>query len=159
MPRHQIFQLGSAIIIGLLIGGANRLPKFPKYIPGVSSIIFFMGSLIFWMIPLSVDLSVVSPKLNYLRLINIIIAAFLIQQTMRNTSLEIKVIFYVALTSKLIGVGLVLSNLNILLCSTFTIGQQNTTGHYLIAIGVLSLFATYATFLKETKNKKPPQLD
>lgn len=150
MPRHQLLQLPSALVIGLMMGEINYKPQLTISFPRISILLFLIGSLIFWMLPLSVDLSVIDPKMNWLMLLNMFLAGYLSLHALKNANLEIKVIFYATLTAKLIGVGLVLSSLDILLCSAFTIAQQNTTGNYLIGIGTFFLLVTFVTFFRET---------
>lgn len=154
MPRHQILQLPIALLLGLLLGAVSYTYLKLTFIPRIAGLIFVMGSLAFWMLPLSVDLAVIYPLFNWVMIVNMLIAGVLWYYSLKNAALEVKVVFYALLTSMLIGIGLVLSNFDILLCSAFTIQQQNETGNYMIGIGVFILLFTYFTFLREAGKKR-----
>lgn len=146
MPRHQLFQLPFFLILGLVLTRYFNPSISKSDAVKISGIIFVMGSLVFWMLPLSIDLAVIHPWFNRLMHLNLFIAGILLFLSLHRASLPIKMVFYGMLTAMLIGTGIILSNFSILLCSAFDIPQQQETGNYLIAIGAVFLILTYLTF-------------
>lgn len=146
MPRHQLLQLPFFLILGLVVTRYFKLPIPQSESVKISGIIFVMGSLIFWMLPLSIDLTVIYPWFNRLMHLHLFIAGILLFLSIHRASLPIKIVFYGMLTAMLIGSGIILNNFSILLCSAFNIPQQQETGNYLMAIGVFFLILTYLTF-------------
>ena len=76
------------------------------------------------------------------------IAGILLFPALRNILFEIKILFLGMLSAMMLATGITLRAFNILLCSSFDIGQQKETGFYLIIIGFLLFVLTFVTFFK-----------
>lgn len=153
MPRHQLIQLPLMLLLGIII--AFTLPKLiiKELHWGISALIFIMASLVFWMLPLSIDFTIVSESFNRLMHINMLICGVLLIAAFRGIIFELKYIFMGMVSAMLASTGLSLSVFNILLCSSFDIEQQKETGLLLIIIGV-SLFVANIVFFFRALSKK-----
>lgn len=153
MQRHQIIQLPLMVLIGIILsyGFPNKVINGIHY--SIAILILIMSSFIFWMIPRSIDLTILYPWFNRLMHINMIVVGFYIIITLRNLILELKIAFLLMLCAMLITSGLALHNIKILLCSSFSIEQQNITGLYLMIIGI-SFFIYTLIVLFKTLNYK-----
>lgn len=158
MPRHQLIQLPSMILIGLILGKifGNKIKLELQW--SISILIIAAFSVVFWMIPRSIDLAVIHADFNRLMHVDMIITGFFIQSILKNTIPEVKITFLGMISSMTIATGIALTAFNLLLCSSFTIEQQKETGKLLIIIGILLYFFTLITFFREsnpsTKNQQ-----
>lgn len=150
MPRHQLIQLPSMILIGLILGKifGNKIKLELQW--SISILIIAAFSVVFWMIPRSIDLAVIHADFNRLMHVDMIITGFFIQSILKNTIPEVKITFLGMISSMTIATGIALTAFNLLLCSSFTIEQQKETGKLLIIIGILLYFFTLITFFKES---------
>ncbi len=152
MPRHQLIQLPSMLLLGLILGRKyGKFVKLPIYW-SISILIIVMFSLIFWMIPRSIDLAVIYSNFNRLMHINMILSGFFILSILKKTIPEVRIAFLGMVSSMTIATGITLVAFNLLLCSSFTIVQQKTTGKLLLLIGLTLYFITLITFFKGAKN-------
>ena len=81
-------------------------------------------------------------------------AGILLIPVLRNILFEIKILFLGMISAMMLATGITLRAFNILLCSSFDIGQQKETGFYLIIIGFLLFVLTFITFFKAPGEKK-----
>lgn len=148
MLRHQIIQLPTMFLLGILL--ALIFPKWRiKDISwGISALIFIMASLIFWMLPHSVDFAVIYESFNRLMHLNMLVCGALLVASFRGLLFEIKVLFLGMISAKLIAVGIVFRVFSILLCSSFDIQQQKETGAYLIVLGAILFLCTFIVFFR-----------
>lgn len=146
MPRHQAIQLPTMFGIGIAIALYFKtiIIKEPSW--AYSSLIFIFFSLIFWMLPHSIDQAVIYPAFNRLMHIHIIVCGILLVASFRILSFEIKTFYLGMLSAKLATIGIVMRVFNILLCGSFTIRQQQETGTYFILIGTLLFIYTFIRF-------------
>lgn len=112
-----------------------------------------MASLIFWMLPRSVDESVIHPAFNRIMHFNMLVAGFSTIAIFRNMIFEIKIFFLGMTAAMLLATGITLRVFDMLLCSSFNIDQQKETGFYLIGIAV-GLFIGTLIFLFKKLSKK-----
>lgn len=155
MVRHQLLQLPSMIGLGMLLGAIVlhfRLRSIPWV---VAALIFCLSSLAFWMIPRSIDLAVITFSINWAMHLNMLIVGVIIVSVWRNAVLEVKVTFLGMLSAMLMAVGFSLRSFELLLCSSFTIEQQQETGLYLAALGGLLFWAAAVTFFRGLASALP----
>ena len=149
MPRHQIIQLPAMFMLGLILA-----LNFRKWIISdlswvIAVFIFIMASLIFWMLPRSIDLSVLYPGFNMVMHFNMFLAGGLLIAVLRRILFEVKILFLGMFSAMLLVTGITLRTFDILLCSSFNVEQQEQTGLYLIIIGSLMFLLTFLIFFKE----------
>ena len=154
MPRHQIIQLPAMFVLGLIAGIYFSTINIKETSRGIAILIFIMASFIFWMLPHSIDKAVMIPAFNRVMHFNIIIAGFLLMPVLRNIVFEIKILFLGMLSAMVLATGIALRAFDILLCSSFDIGQQKETGLYLIIIGFALFVLTFVAFFKASVNIK-----
>lgn len=145
MSRHQILQLPAMLLLGILTGIIFSKINIDDTSWGLAILILIMFSLIFWMIPRSVDLAVVHPYFNRVMHINMLLAGFFLIAVLRKIIFEIKVAFLGMLSAMLLAAGITLSSFDIQVCSSFNIQQQKDTGFYMIMIGIVVFVATLFT--------------
>lgn len=115
---------------------------------GITVFILTMFSLIFWMIPHSIDKAVILPWFNRVMHVNMFAAGFFVVPAFRQMIFEIKIVFLGMISAMVIATGITLTVFNILLCSAFNIVQQRQTGTWLIIIGTLLFITTLFTFFR-----------
>lgn len=158
MPRHQVMQLPVMFFLGIGVG-----LRFVKgwVIPlswSIAVLIIVMASFIFWMLPHSIDLAVISASFNRIMHLNMIVAGFLLVPVLHHSLFEIKIIFSGMLAAMLIAAGITLLTFNILLCSAFTIEQQKDTGMLLLIIGLVLYAVTITIFFRGLQKNKEKSL-
>lgn len=149
MPRHQLIQLPAMFLLGLLFAFA----VFRKFAIAdlsweISGLIVIMTSLVFWMLPHSVDLAAINPSVNRIMQLNMIFAGLLLVAIFRDLIIEVKILFLAMISSMLLAVGITLRVFDVLLCSSFNIAEQKTTGLYLILFSLLLFLFTLVLFFK-----------
>lgn len=136
------------LVLGIILGW-----RFSKRLVidvwwGIGILIFIMASLVFWMLPHSVDLAVIRPSFNRIMHVNMLIAGFLLLPVLRSTIFEAKIIFCGMVSAMLIATGITLTSFDILLCSAFNIEQQKDTGFWLLIAGLAFFAGTIYIFFR-----------
>lgn len=149
MSRHQVFQLPAIFLLGLILGVNFSQLIIKDVYWGIASLIFIMASLTFWMLPRSIDLSVMNQSFNRVMHVNMLIAGVLTMVALKGIVLEIKILFLGMLSVMLVVTGFTLRTFDILVCSSFNIEQQKETGLYWVIIGSLMFILTFFIFFKE----------
>ena len=148
MPRHQIIQLPSMFLLGLILGIKFSHFSIKETSYGIAILILIMTSLAFWMLPRSIDYAIISPSFNRIMHFNMLLAGFLLMAVLRNIIFEIKILFLGMVSAMILAAGVTLKSFDILLCSSFSIEQQKETGFYLIVVGSLLFVLTLIVFFK-----------
>lgn len=158
MSRHQVIQLPVMFFLGM---GTGQWFAKSWEIPlswGIAVLIIVMASFIFWMLPHSIDLAVISPSFNRIMHVNMMVTGFFLVPVLHHILFEIKIIFWGMLAAMLIAAGITLLTFNILLCSAFTIEQQKDTGLLLLIIGLILYVVTLAVFFRGLQKNKDASL-
>lgn len=153
MPRHQIIQLPAMFGAGFILGIYFSHFNIKETSWGIAVLIFTMSTFVFWMLPHSIDYAVINTTFNRIMHLNMLIAGILLMPVLRNIIFEIKILFLGMLSAMMLATGIALRAFNILLCSSFNIGQQKETGFYLIIIGFLLFVLTFVVFFKAAGEK------
>lgn len=148
MMRHQLLQLPAMLVLGIAAGF-----WFSKYFhigitTGITILIFIMASIIFWMLPHSIDYAVINASFNRIMHVNMLIAGFFAIPVLQKTLFEIRIIFIGMLSSMLFATGITLTNYDLLLCSSYDISQQKETGIRLIITGIIFYAGTIFIFIR-----------
>lgn len=151
MPRHQLIQLPAMVLLGMAGGWQVSRFSVRDIFVGVGLLIFVMASLIFWMLPLSIDVAVIYPLVNRIMHINMFLCGWMIVIVWRRSRFEIKILFSGMMASVLMATGIALQSFEILLCSSFNIAQQKETGFYLVGAGVLLFAYTLSVLFRKEK--------
>ncbi len=153
MQRHQLIQLTSMLILGIITNIVIFQFSVKNVWIGISLFIFITASIIFWMLPLSIDFAVIYEWINRVMHLNIFIVGILISTLIRGDLNELKIYFLGMHTAMSFAIGIALRSFNILLCSSFDILQQQETGLYLIYISIALFVFTIIIFFR-LGNKK-----
>lgn len=148
MPRHQLLQLPAMLGLAVISGVYFSKLFIKELYWGIAVLIFIMSSIIFWMLPHSIDWAVINTSFNRVMHINMFVAGFLLILVLRNNIFEIKIVFFGMLSAMILVSGITLKAFNILLCSSFNIEQQKETGFYLIIIGFVLFVSTVFVFIR-----------
>ncbi|MBS1558057.1 MAG: hypothetical protein JST69_04950 [Bacteroidetes bacterium] len=155
MPRHQVLQLPAMFTLGIALAILFKKVNIHAISWGIAVLIMVMTSLIFWMLPRSIDLTIVYPWFNRVMHVTMLMAGFFTITVWRNIIFEIKITFPGMVAAMVLATGLALRTFTILLCSSFTLEQQKETGLYLIVIGfVLFVFMLTILFRELGRAKK-----
>lgn len=157
MPRHQLIQLPAMLALGVILGLNFTRLNIKDSAWGLAVLICIMTSLVFWMLPHSIDLAVINKSFNRIMHLNMLIAGVLLIAVLRNIIFEIKILFLGMFSAMVLATGITLRAFDILLCSSFNISQQKETGFYLIIAGILLFIFTFVTFFKALGNSSNPQ--
>lgn len=156
MVHHQIIQLPSMLLLGIICGINFSWIIIKDTSWGIAFLIFIMTSFIFWMLPHSVDYAVINPGFNRIMHLDMMLCGFLMILVLKSILFEIKILFLGMLSAMLLATGITLRAYNILLCSSFNIAEQKETGFYLILAGMLLFIATFIIFFKNLGGRKIP---
>lgn len=134
----------AAILLGIRLqkvlklsdGEENDIKKFiEKFNPlGITSIIFLIGSLVFWMIPRSVDLMVINDLVNYIMLANIYMAGIFFGISLLLMPFSLKTAVAIYGLSMMLTLGTIDLSVNGLLCAVYDIEMQRQTGEYFLKL-------------------------
>jgi hypothetical protein len=126
-------------IIGLTILAIYSGIQFPaKFISdengdkGATAIIFFAGTITFWMIPRSVDLTAQNLFMNYVMLGNLFFAGYFLGASLKLMPFVLKTAGIIYGLSMVLTMGMIYYVSKGLLCAVYTIEMQNTSGLYLL---------------------------
>ncbi len=146
MVRHQILQLPAMALLGIVAGlvYSNARPKNRS--TQIAILIAAMAILLFWMLPRSIDLTIVYPWINRVMHLMVFAAGLSIAWGLVGCFFEVQIAFPLMLASMFIATGMALRGFTILLCSSFMLEEQQETGLYLIFLG-LGIFVITITFL------------
>lgn len=154
MARHQLIEFLGLFSLGIIWGGSQKKLNVKNLPWGISILIFISFSMIFWMIPRSVDLAVIQPNFNKIMNVHILLCGVLVLPVLRNTIFEVQLVFIGMTAAVLIASGIALKSFDILLCSTFDIPQQKETGGYMLLLGLaLFIFNVVFLFFKLSKGR------
>ncbi len=154
MVLHQIVQLPVMFGLGIFLAFIFQKVRIVALHWGISALIFIASSLVFWMLPHSIDYAVIHNWFNRIMHINMLICGFLIIVVFREILFEIKIYFLGMVSAMLIASGITLRVFDILLCSSFNIQQQNQTGSFLILLGSVLVILTLITFFRKPLQPK-----
>lgn len=136
--RHIAGQFPLVILLGWLSGYFLWWKYIGSDSVGIhlSVIVFFMGSLVYWMLPVSIDQAAINNNVDLILSINLWLAGALLGSQFRNMAPELKSAFLLLLPVMIIITGVVLKQINLLLCGAYTLYQQKVLGSYLFTGGL-----------------------
>lgn len=143
MPLHVAVHIPLLVFLGLILGTGTRInTKYPLAI-----LIFTMASLMAYMLPYLTDLSAIILSVNIIRQFHLLLCGILIAIALPQAIIEVQIAFLGMLTSTTAATGIAMQKFNILLCSAFSIPQQQKTGTWLLYIsGILFIITLLNIF-------------
>ena len=154
MPRHQLLQLPAMLSLGIVSAVSFSKLSISDSAWGIAILVIIMSSLAFWMLPHSIDVAVINPWVNRVMHLNMFAAGFFLTMVLRGIIFEIKIVFFWMVSAMVLATGITLKSFDILLCSSFTIAQQNETGYYLLLVGFTFAVMTMIIFFRGLGAKK-----
>lgn len=144
MLHYLFLQIPVFISLGWVSG--SWCPSKPAD-SGASPIIFLIGSLVFWMIPRSMDLCFFSHGLRIIMRLDLLAAGFWLGSSFKSVRWEIKAAFCFFLIAMFLSSGFVFFQFKTLFCSVYTLEQQKTAGEFLVGFSLFWLLSLTAVGL------------
>jgi len=149
MVRHQILQLPYMFILGSITGQIFNPARCKNRSLKIALLIAAMATLVFWMLPRSIDLTIIYPWFNRAMHGSVFIAGIATVWGLCENFFEAQIAFPLMLAAMLITGGAALRSFTILLCSSFTLADQQATGFYLMGIGTLIFIGTIVFLVRQ----------
>jgi len=133
MALHMLGQIPLLIFSGILAGRALPQKELTPWDQnGLSSLFFFLGSLAFWMLPVSLDGAVESSWEDILMHCNFLIAGALVPGALSRMSFAVRAAAGIYLTAMLASAAMTWLYTESLICTVYTIEMQQETGRLLL---------------------------
>jgi cytochrome c oxidase assembly factor CtaG len=136
-PRFLLVHLPAWVFLGYLAGrhlrsgpgGHDRAVALnPR---GLTGLVFFVGTLAFWMIPRSVDAAALSQGMDQLLHVSLLAAGFALAWSMPAMPFVLRAALGIYGIAMLFSLGALYTHSTALLCGTFTLAEQRQTGQLL----------------------------
>ncbi|MDH4199051.1 MAG: hypothetical protein OEV66_01605 [Spirochaetia bacterium] len=149
-----IFQILGTAFCGV-ISGLKTARVSERFHLHSGSIVFFIGTIAFWTIPRSVDLSVLHYYAHIIMLCNLFFAGFFLGTNLKHMSFVLKMALGIYGLSMFLTTGLVYYSYESLLCAVYTIEMQNLTGKIMLQIfpfaGIFFIYRLFENFRKMSR--------
>lgn len=155
MVRHMLIQFPLILATGVLLGFAmpvriqQRITCFNAY--GLSGLILFMLVTAFWMIPRALDHALLSPGVEFAKVLSLLVAGMAIQCSWRPAGLVIQTFFIGNWSWMSAAVGLTYQTSSTRLCNFYLVDQQILTGQGLTIIPLI-LVSAWIVSLREVQS-------
>ncbi len=134
-PRFLALHIPAWLVLGYLAGHRFRRASTVAWNPlGLTGLVFFLGSLAFWMIPRSVDAAALSPWVDQVLHANLLAAGFAFAWSVPAMPFVLRAAVGIYSASMIFSLGVLYTHYPALLCGTFTLGEQEQTGHLLLLL-------------------------
>jgi cytochrome c oxidase assembly factor CtaG len=134
-PRFVLLHVPLWLALGYVAGRHLRAVRRPRAEPwnplGLTGLVFFVGTLAFWMIPRSVDSAVLSRGVDQLLHASLLAAGFTLAWSMPIMPFVVRAALGIYGASMVLSLGALYTSYSALLCGTFTLAEQRQTGKWL----------------------------
>jgi len=131
-PRFVLLHIPAWLLLGYVAGQQLRTVRAVPWNPlGLTGLVFFLGSLSFWMIPRSVDSAALSIWIDQLLHANLLAAGFGFAWSVPAMPFVLRAAVGIYGASMIFSLGALYTHYSALLCGTFTLTQQRQTGQLL----------------------------
>lgn len=158
-PRFLLLHIPSWVVLGYLGGRHVRASGPPRAAPwnplGLTGLVFFLGSLAFWMIPRSVDSAVLSNAIDQLLHANLLGAGFALAWSMPAMPFVLRAALGIYGASMVFSLGALYTHYTALLCGTFTLAEQRQTGQILYMLCPLIVVALLVAGARALARERP----
>jgi len=160
MSRHMLLQI--PLLVGMGYAAVWLWPAARLRSPSmrVSAIIFAMGSLLFWMLPRSLDTAVTVTWVDQAMHANMLLVGWFLAISLPRLPFLVKMALGVYGLAMALAAGVVYASTTIPVCSTYSVQQQNEAGALLLWIGsalFVVLLGRGAFLLTAIAAEKPEQ--
>lgn len=159
MPRLLLLEMPAWFALGWLASGRVRRAGRAHDPHGLAGLVFALGAIGFWMIPRSVDLVGISALGNQLMHASLLAAGLALGASFRSLPFVVRGALGIYGASMTFALGMIYSSYTALLCGTFDLAQQKTTGKLLLAlcpVVVLLVVGAGARTLARPRTEAPP---
>lgn len=132
MPRLLLVSMPAWIALGWLAGRRLRLRARVCDPHGMAGLLFFMGALGFWLIPRSVDAIADSGLVDTLMHASLLAGGAALGTSVPSLPFVVRGMLAIYGAAMTLSMGLLYSGYRGLLCGTFDLAQQRSTGHWLL---------------------------
>jgi len=145
-PRFVVLHVPAWLVLGYLAGHRLRTARPAPWNPlGLTGLVFFLGSLTFWMIPRSVDAAALSAWVDQLLHANLLAAGFALAWSVPVMPFVLRAAIGVYGASMIFSLGALYTHYSALLCGTFTLAEQKQTGQLLYLLSAPLVIALLAS--------------
>ena len=135
MSRHMLLQMPLLVGLGYAAGLIWPIPRFRLASLGLSAIFFAMGSLMFWMLPRSLDTAVTMAWADQAMHVNMLAAGWSLAIGLPRLPFHTKMAFGVYGLAMALTAGVVYATAVVPVCSRYSVQQQNAAGALMLWIG------------------------
>ena len=135
MSRNMLLQMPLLVGLGYTAKLIWPTPQFRLASLGLSAIFFAMGSLVFWMLPRSLDTAVTVAWVDQALHFNMLAAGWSLAIGLPRLPFHAKMAFGVYGLAMALTAGVVYAAAVIPVCATYSVQQQNDAGALLLWIG------------------------
>lgn len=162
MVTHMLVQFPLLIALGFTIFEPNaQLNAFLTRVDPLGAIAFivFTGWMLFWMLPLNLDLATIDPAIRALKLISVPIGiGWCVRWLWHQATTVLKCVVVFEIWASITRLGWLYVESPQQLCSSYLIGEQQQVGKILLIISVISgiilvAYSLFGTFNKNTVDK------
>ncbi|HJP38757.1 MAG: hypothetical protein QF483_03640 [Gammaproteobacteria bacterium] len=132
MSRHMLLQMPLLVVLGYAAGLAWPLPRFRHASPGLAAIFFVMGSMVFWMLPRSLDAAVTLAWVDQAMHLNMLAVGWILVIGLPHLSFHVKMAFGIYSLAMALTAGVVYVATVVPVCSAYSLQQQNEAGTLLL---------------------------
>ncbi|HMR05928.1 MAG TPA: hypothetical protein PKA88_09120 [Polyangiaceae bacterium] len=160
-PRFVLIHVPVWLVLGYLAGRRFRVARGVAWNPlGLTGLVFFLGSLAFWMIPRSVDAAALSPWIDQLLHANLLAAGFAFAWSVPVMPFVLRAAIGIYGASMIFALGMLYTHYSALLCGIFTLGEQKQTGQWLLLLSapivIALLVSGYRALAREQHHLPAP---
>jgi hypothetical protein len=135
MPRLLLVEMPAWIALGWLVGARRPAVGTRAWnARGLTGLAFFLGALGFWMIPRSVDAIGASEVVDQLMHASLLAGGAALASSMPAIPFVLRGALGIYGASMTFALGVFYTSYRALLCGTFDLAQQRTTGHWLLVV-------------------------
>lgn len=144
MTRHMALELPALFAIGWLAAAAWRIPRstpFSSWNPaGLPALLAASAIVAFWMLPVALDVAVLSPGMSLVKVASLLAAGLLTGSAWRRAGLVMQAFFLFKWVGMTLTAGLLYQTADQQVCSVYLADQQLAAGQALVAwaVGVLA---------------------
>lgn len=134
MSRHMLLQMPALAGFGFVATRAWPAPR-PDSAQSLTALVFAAGTLVFWMLPRSLDTALAISWADQLMHANMLAAGWALATALPRLEFHTKMAFGIYAVAMVLAAGAVYAATTVPVCSTYTVQQQNAAGVWLLWTG------------------------
>lgn len=134
MSRHMLLQMSLLAALGIVAARTWPAPRLDAA-EALAALVFATGTLVFWMLPRSLDTAVAISWVDQLMHANMLAAGWVLATALPRLEFHTKTAFGIYALAMILAAGAVYAATAVPVCSTYTVQQQNAAGAWLLWTG------------------------